>query len=111
MDFQKARPWLDLLDNISNLLENYSNADVFTIPSIAVFGDQSSGKSSLLQSISGICFPSISGLTCPTHISMKKIDEEEQSSSNPQWSAEVKISNMDSSEFDGLCSSPEDLSR
>jgi interferon-induced GTP-binding protein Mx1 len=66
---EQARPWLELLDELQNL--GIPHAEL-PVPQIAVFGDQSSGKSSLLESISGIPFPKGTGLVtkCPTRITM-----------------------------------------
>jgi len=46
---EKARPWISLLDSLQTL----GIEEELPIPQIVVFGDQSSGKSSLLESISG----------------------------------------------------------
>jgi ABC-type antimicrobial peptide transport system ATPase subunit len=48
--------------------------DDIKLPQIAVMGDTSSGKSSLLSMLSGIEFPSSDKLTtrCPTRLHMKK---------------------------------------
>ena len=47
---EKARPWISLLDSLQTL----GIEEELPIPQIVVFGDQSSGKSSLLESISGL---------------------------------------------------------
>ncbi len=64
-----ARPWLTMLEELQDL--GIPHAEL-PVPQIAVFGDQSSGKSSLLESISGIPFPKGTGLVtkCPTRITM-----------------------------------------
>ena len=58
------------------------------IPQIAVMGDQSSGKSSVLESVSGIPFPRGSGLVtkCATELRMKKAPP------GTPWSANIKLS-------------------
>jgi interferon-induced GTP-binding protein Mx1 len=58
------------------------------IPQIAVMGDQSSGKSSVLESVSGIPFPRGSGLVtkCATELRMKKAPP------GTAWSATIKLS-------------------
>lgn len=75
----RARPFLDLVD----ALRKDGVHDNITIPQIAVMGDQSSGKSSVLEAISGIQFPRGTGLVtrCATQISMSK---------GTVWSAEVR---------------------
>ena len=62
-----VRPTLDLVDDLRKL---GLQKDV-PIPQIAVMGDQSSGKSSVLEAISGIPFPRGAGLVtrCATQIS------------------------------------------
>lgn len=80
---ETAKPWVALLDS----LQNIGIDEELPIPQIVVFGDQSSGKSSLLESISGIPFPKGTGLVtrCPTRISLSTCD------ANESWSAEVKL--------------------
>jgi interferon-induced GTP-binding protein Mx1 len=102
-----AKPWVALLDS----LQNIGIDEELPIPQIVVFGDQSSGKSSLLESISGIPFPKGTGLVtrCPTRISLSTCDPKEM------WSAEVKIpaSLPESEEFNkiGKITSVDGLSR
>jgi hypothetical protein len=55
---QEVRPLLDLVETLREL---GIESDI-SLPQIAVMGDQSSGKSSVLQSICGIPFPRGSGL-------------------------------------------------
>ncbi len=45
-----VRPWLTLVDDLSTLTRDVE----ISIPQIAVMGDQSSGKSSVLEALSGI---------------------------------------------------------
>lgn len=63
---KKARPMLSLIDDLRKI----GVEKEIPIPQIA--GDQSSGKSSVLESISGIQFPRGSGLCtrCPTQVTM-----------------------------------------
>jgi interferon-induced GTP-binding protein Mx1 len=80
----RARPFLDLVDELRACgLEK----DV-PIPQIAVMGDQSSGKSSVLEALSGIAFPRGSGLVtrCPTQVTM---------SVGRAWRAEVSSPALD----------------
>ncbi len=53
-----VRPWLDLIDH----LRSQGVGSDLPLPQIAVMGDQSCGKSSVLEAISGIPFPRGSGL-------------------------------------------------
>jgi interferon-induced GTP-binding protein Mx1 len=72
-----------LLDSLSTI----GIDEELPIPQLVVFGDQSSGKSSLLESISGIPFPKGTGLVtrCPTRISLSTCGPSEP------WSADVKL--------------------
>jgi interferon-induced GTP-binding protein Mx1 len=81
---ESAKPWVALLDSLQTL----GIDEELPIPQIVVFGDQSSGKSSLLESISGIPFPKGTGLVtrCPTRISMSNCGPTEP------WTAHVKLS-------------------
>ena len=64
------RPWLELAEDLRAL----SLDKELSVPQIAVMGDQSSGKSSVLEALSGIPFPRGSGLVtrCPIRLVMKK---------------------------------------
>lgn len=79
----QARPFLDLIDK---LREINIEQDI-PIPQIAVMGDQSSGKSSVLESLSGIGFPRGAGLVtkCATQIIMKKTP------AGTPWKGNVKL--------------------
>lgn len=65
-----ARPFIDLIDT---LRAHGVNQDL-PLPQIAVMGDQSSGKSSVLELISGVPFPRGTGLVtrCATQLIMKR---------------------------------------
>ena len=66
----ETRKYIDLIDSFRHV----GLQQDIEIPQIAVMGDQSSGKSSVLESISGIPFPRGSGLVtrCATEISMSQ---------------------------------------
>jgi interferon-induced GTP-binding protein Mx1 len=85
---REVRPYLDLVD----ALRHVGVHQEISLPQIAVMGDQSSGKSSVLQSLSGIPFPKGTGLVtrCPTQLILSK------SSKNASWIAEVSINFKDS---------------
>jgi interferon-induced GTP-binding protein Mx1 len=97
---EKARPWLAFLDELQDL--NIAHQQL-PVPQIAVFGDQSSGKSSLLESISGIPFPKGTGLVtkCPTRITMSNTSASGSSSSggvSTSWHAHITLpSHIDTS--------------
>ena len=79
-----VRPWLKLAEDLRTLnLETELN-----VPQICVMGDQSSGKSSVLEALSGIPFPRGSGLVtrCPIRLVMRKAREHES------WFAVVSTS-------------------
>jgi len=77
------------------------------IPQIAVMGDQSSGKSSVLESLSGIPFPRGSGLVtkCATELRMKK------TLAGTAWGANIKLSwpKKQPEKHTGKVDSPEEL--
>ena len=64
------RPWLDLIES----LRREGVEEDIQLPQIAVMGDQSSGKSSVLEALSGIQLPRGSGLVtrCPIQLTMRK---------------------------------------
>jgi GTPase SAR1 family protein len=68
---EHIRLFMDKLTATTNV------AQYVNLPMIAVMGDTSSGKSSLLSSISGVELPSASELTtrCPIMLQMKKADK------------------------------------
>lgn len=80
----ETRKWFNLLDDLRHLGIGDNG---FQIPQIAVIGDQSSGKSSLLEAMSGIPFPRGLGLVtrCPTCISMLRTTDD------CEWHAELTV--------------------
>lgn len=95
-----VRPWMDFLDSMRIL----GVSESLPIPQIAVVGDQSSGKSSLLEALSGIPFPRGTGLVtrCPTCISMQQVD-------NSVWQAKIKLTSKTHSQDEIEISRPEDI--
>jgi hypothetical protein len=67
---KNVRPWLDLVDT----LRAQGVHEDLPLPQIAVMGDQSCGKSSVLEALSGVPFPRGTGLVtrCPTQLIMKR---------------------------------------
>ena len=65
-----VRPWLELAEDLTEL----SLDKQLSVPQIAVMGDQSSGKSSVLEALSGVPFPRGTGLVtrCPVRLIMRK---------------------------------------
>ncbi|XP_009502896.2 interferon-induced GTP-binding protein Mx isoform X2 [Phalacrocorax carbo] len=67
---EKIRPCIDLVDSLRALGIEKDLA----LPAIAVIGDQSSGKSSVLEALSGIALPRGNGIVtrCPLELKLKK---------------------------------------
>ncbi|KAI1899079.1 hypothetical protein AGOR_G00057790 [Albula goreensis] len=68
---EKVRPYIDLIDSLRQIgIER----DV-ALPAIAVIGDQSSGKSSVLEALSGVALPRGSGILtrCPLVLKLKRL--------------------------------------
>ncbi|XP_033938901.1 interferon-induced GTP-binding protein Mx-like [Pseudochaenichthys georgianus] len=72
---EKVRPCIDLIDSLRSLGVEKDLA----LPAIAVIGDQSSGKSSVLEALSGVALPRGSGIVtrCPLELKMKRTKEGE----------------------------------
>ncbi|KAG5852399.1 hypothetical protein ANANG_G00062000 [Anguilla anguilla] len=72
---EKVRPCIDLIDSLRSLGVEKDLA----LPAIAVIGDQSSGKSSVLEALSGVALPRGSGIVtrCPLELKMKRLKEDE----------------------------------
>ncbi|CAF1530360.1 unnamed protein product [Rotaria sp. Silwood1] len=71
----KVRPLMDKVDRIRSLLS--STDDGISFPSVVVVGDQSSGKSTLLESISLVELPKGSGIVtrCPLVLRLRKSNQ------------------------------------
>lgn len=69
----EVRPRLDAVDRISLMLSNEKGDHYYGIdlPGIVVVGDQNSGKSSVLESLSGIALPRSEGLTTRAPLILK----------------------------------------
>ncbi|XP_019380316.1 PREDICTED: interferon-induced GTP-binding protein Mx1-like isoform X2 [Gavialis gangeticus] len=67
---EKVRPCIDLIDSLRTLGVEKD----LPLPAIAVIGDQSSGKSSVLEALSGVALPRGSGIVtrCPLVLKLKK---------------------------------------
>lgn len=66
---EKVRPCIDLIDSLRSLGVEKDLA----LPAIAVIGDQSSGKSSVLEALSGVALPRGSGeFITATHSKLNK---------------------------------------
>ncbi|CAM9724999.1 unnamed protein product [Chrysoparadoxa australica] len=82
-----VRPYLDLVD----ALRSQGAQEELSLPQIAVMGDQSSGKSSVLEAseaaLSGVQFPRGSGLVtrCPVQLVMKRTE------AGSKWKAKASV--------------------
>ena len=67
------RPRLDAIDRIRGLLSDVTGDSLYGIdlPSIVVVGDQNSGKSSVLESLSGVALPRSDGLVTRVPLVLK----------------------------------------
>ena len=70
---QKIRPLLDVVDRIRPFLVG----EKIELPAIVVVGDQSSGKSSVLESISGVSLPRGTNIVtrCPLELQLRQDKE------------------------------------
>lgn len=75
-----------LLNNLVKNLRQAGTEEVVPLPKIAVIGNQSSGKSSLIEAICQIQVPRASGTCtrCPMEVILRTSDEQE-------WRGEVKL--------------------
>ncbi|XP_018584114.2 interferon-induced GTP-binding protein Mx3-like [Scleropages formosus] len=73
---EKVRPCIDLIDSLRSLGVEKDLA----LPAIAVIGDQSSGKSSVLEALSGVALPRGSGIVtrCPLELKMKRLKDKQE---------------------------------
>ncbi|XP_072901118.1 interferon-induced GTP-binding protein Mx3-like isoform X1 [Hemitrygon akajei] len=70
---QEVRPCIDLIDS----LRGFGVDKDLGLPAIAVIGDQSSGKSSVLEALSGVSLPRGSGIVtrCPLELKLKNVKQ------------------------------------
>ncbi|KAL4656604.1 myoxvirus resistance protein B [Arapaima gigas] len=68
---ERIRPYIDLIDSLRTIGIEKDLA----LPAIAVIGDQSSGKSSVLETLSGVALPRGSGIVtrCPLELKLRKL--------------------------------------
>ncbi|KAM6224043.1 interferon-induced GTP-binding protein Mx2 [Rhynchocyon petersi] len=80
---EKVRPCIDLIDSLRALGVEQDLA----LPAIAVIGDQSSGKSSVLEALSGVALPRGSGIVtrCPLVLKLKR--------QSCEWSGKLSYGN------------------
>ncbi|KAG1938977.1 interferon-induced GTP-binding protein Mx1 [Pimephales promelas] len=82
---ESIRPYIDLIDTLRSVGIDKDLA----LPTIAVIGDQSSGKSSVLEAISGVALPRGSGIVtrCPLELKLKKV------TGGVSWKAVISYNN------------------
>uniref|UniRef100_A0A672MJP7 Interferon-induced GTP-binding protein Mx1-like n=1 Tax=Sinocyclocheilus grahami TaxID=75366 RepID=A0A672MJP7_SINGR len=80
---ESVRPLIELIDSLKLI----GLDEDIGLPSIAVVGDQSSGKSSVLEALSGVALPRGSGIVtrCPLELKLQKLK-------NGPWSGIISYS-------------------
>ncbi|XP_021261601.1 interferon-induced GTP-binding protein Mx-like [Numida meleagris] len=84
---EKIRPCIDLLNSLRTL----GIGKDLMLPAIAVIGDQSSGKTSILEALSGVALPRGNGIVtrCPLELKLKKITTPQE------WKGVIHYRNME----------------
>ncbi|KAL6072489.1 hypothetical protein STEG23_030733, partial [Scotinomys teguina] len=84
---EKVRPCIDFIDSLRALGVEQDLA----LPAIAVIGDQSSGKSSVLEALSGVALPRGSGIVtrCPLVLKLKQLWQGEE------WRGKITYKNIE----------------
>jgi len=96
-DTQYARTTRDLNDIVNALRQCGANASLgLSLPMIAVIGNQSVGKSSLIEAISEIQVPRSMGTCtrCPTEVRLRTAVEQDQ------WTCKVSVQLKDGAQHD-----------
>ncbi|XP_056342907.1 interferon-induced GTP-binding protein Mx-like [Oenanthe melanoleuca] len=83
---EKIRPCIDLVDSLRAL----GIEKDLSLPAIAVIGDQSSGKSSVLEALSGVALPRGNGIVtrCPLELKLKRLPE------GQAWEGKISYRNV-----------------
>uniref|UniRef100_A0A8C3BCN2 MX dynamin like GTPase 2 n=1 Tax=Cairina moschata TaxID=8855 RepID=A0A8C3BCN2_CAIMO len=83
---EKIRPCIDLIDSLRAL----GIEKDLSLPAIAVIGDQSSGKSSILEALSGVALPRGNGIVtrCPLELKLKKTP------TSQEWKGKISYRNI-----------------
>ncbi|KAL2310357.1 hypothetical protein Nmel_002006 [Mimus melanotis] len=103
---EKIRPCIDLVDSLRAL----GIEKDLSLPAIAVIGDQSSGKSSVLEALSGVALPRGTGIVtrCPLELKLKRLPE------GQAWQGKISYRNVtqelqDPSEVDRAIRQAQDI--
>lgn len=96
---QNVRPFLDAIDN----LRKFGLDEDLKLPTFVVIGDQSSGKSSILEAISGVQLPRGTGIVtrCPLQLQMKQVKSK-------KWRATLSY-RVDDSEVTNVLKNPSEI--
>ncbi|GAA6091051.1 interferon-induced GTP-binding protein MxA [Tachysurus ichikawai] len=99
----KVRPCIDLIDSLRALGVEKDLA----LPAIAVIGDQSSGKSSVLEALSGVALPRGSGIVtrCPLELKMKRSQEKDF------WHGKIKYKKDNDQDYEEDIEDPADVEK
>ncbi|NXU76740.1 MX protein, partial [Oreotrochilus melanogaster] len=83
---EKIRPCMDLIDNLRAL----GIEKDLSLPAIAVIGDQSSGKSSIIEALSGVALPRGNGVVtrCPLELKLKR------AAATQAWKGKISYRNI-----------------
>nr|XP_033797915.1 interferon-induced GTP-binding protein Mx1 [Geotrypetes seraphini] len=83
---QKIRPCIDLIDGLRSL----GIQKELALPAITVIGDQGSGKSSVLEALSGVALPRGTGIVtrCPLELKLKK------AKNGQKWSGKISYEDV-----------------
>ncbi|NXO42158.1 MX protein, partial [Locustella ochotensis] len=103
---EKIRPCIDLVDSLRAL----GIEKDLSLPAIAVIGDQSSGKSSVLEALSGVSLPRGNGIVtrCPLELKLKRLPE------GRPWQGKISYRNVTlelqkASDVDGAIRQAQDI--
>ncbi|ROL43941.1 Interferon-induced GTP-binding protein Mx [Anabarilius grahami] len=82
----QVRPYIEMID----FMRQIGIERELALPSIAVVGDQSSGKSSVLEALSGVALPRGSGIVtrCPLELKLRKLN------SGSGWTAIISYNDV-----------------
>uniref|UniRef100_A0A8C1YPK8 Si:dkeyp-110c12.3 n=1 Tax=Cyprinus carpio TaxID=7962 RepID=A0A8C1YPK8_CYPCA len=82
----QVRPYIEMID----FMRRIGIEKELALPSIAVVGDQSSGKSSVLEALSGVALPRGSGIVtrCPLELKLRK------SNNGSSWAATISYNEV-----------------
>ncbi|NWI89478.1 MX protein, partial [Pitta sordida] len=83
---KRIRPCIDLVDGLRAL----GIEKDLSLPAIAVIGDQSSGKSSVLEALSGVALPRGNGIVtrCPLELKLKRLHD------GQAWQGKISFRNV-----------------